>query len=243
MMTFKRYIPLLALLFLFASVKSQSHNKGDIMLGANMGAPHLFKGIVKLAVKSQGFQENFSGIIEISDISGLNPLAVKGEYGFGEVFGLGLNYSTWNLSFDVKDYYNVQNQNGTIVKDSFDIYKIKVTSTSYGLRPVLHIPMKTFKHDIYFACGLGITKNALSISFSSTDVGRIAKKFNKDLEVDLSLPGGIYFAPSVGYRVYFHPYFGMNIELGYEKGAIIQGGFLFRFNHYKEVRDKWKSGQ
>jgi opacity protein-like surface antigen len=236
-----KYFLFLMLILALSLVKGQSVNKGDIVLNVNIGAPHLFKSLVKVAVKTPAFQENFSGVLEVSDIHGLNPLAFKGEYGFGKVFALGLNYSTWNLGFDVKDYYNVQNQNGAFVKDSFDVYTIKITSTSFGLRPILHLPFENFKHDIYFGLGLGITKNSLSIGFSSTDAGRFAKKFNKDLEVDLSLPGGMYFAPSVGYRNYFNPFFGVNIELGYEKGAIIQGGFVFRFNHYKEVRDKQKS--
>lgn len=222
--------------------KSQSVNKGDIALNVNIGAPHLFKGIVKLATNSNVFKENFDGIIEISSIKGINPVAVKGEYALDKLFTLGLNYSTWSLSFDVKDHYNAQNVSfGPIYEDSVDIYSIKISSTSYGIRPVFHFPLEKCKNDIYLGLGLGITKNNLNINFSSTDAGRFTSVFYKELEVDLSLPGGVYFAPSIGYRHYFIPNFGFNIELGYEKGAIIQGGLVLRFNPKKEIREKQKA--
>ena len=64
------------------------------------------------------------------------------------------------------------------------------------------------------------------------------EQFNKDLEYDLSLPGGLYFAPSIGYRYYFNPYFGLNFELGYEKGAILQGGLVVKFNTKKANQEK-----
>lgn len=209
--------------------RSQSFNQGDIIINGNIGTPHLFKKIIKLAANSNAFKENFGNVLEISSIKGFNPIAIKTEYGINEIFGLGINYSFWNINFEVKDYYNLQNQN-QIVKDSADIYKINISSKSLGIRPVLHFPFESKKNDLYIGLGLGLTKNKLSINFSSTDVGRLAKQFNKDLEYDLSLPGGLYFAPSIGYRHYFNPFFGLNFELGYEKGAILQGGLVVKFN-------------
>jgi len=235
------YVAFAALLFSFCG-NAQSVNKGDIALNANIGAPHLFKGITKLAANSAAFKENFDGILEISSIKGFNPVSVKGEYAFDKLFTLGLNYSYWNLSFDVEDHYNAQNISyGSIYEDSVDIYRLKLSSSSYGLRPVFHFPLKSWKNDLYLGLGLGITKNKLNINFSSTDAGRFTSVFGKELEVDLSVPGGFYFAPSIGYRHYFVPAFGLNFELGYEKGAIVQGGVIFRFNHKKEVREKQKA--
>ncbi len=238
----KKIYAIIAFMLFAICGKSQSVNKGDIALNVNIGAPHLFKGITKLAANSAIFKENFDGIVEISSIKGINPIAVKGEYAFDKMFTLGLNYSTWNLSFDVEDHYNAQNVSfGPIYEDSVDIYKIRITSTSYGIRPVFHFPLEKSKNDIYLGLGLGITKNNLNIDFSSTDAGRFTSVFRRNLEVDLSLPGGMYFAPSIGYRHYFVPAFGFNIELGYEKGAIIQGGLVFRFNPKKEIREKQKA--
>ncbi|MBA3682100.1 MAG: hypothetical protein H0W73_13225 [Bacteroidetes bacterium] len=235
------YIVFALLLFTLCG-NSQSVSKGDIALNVNIGAPHLFKGITKLAANSSVFKSNFDGIVEISSIKGTNPIAIKGEYAFDKLFTLGLNYSFWSLSFDVEDHYNAQNVSfGPIYEDSVDIYKIHISSTSYGIRPVFHFPLESPKNDIYIGLGLGITKNNLNINFSSTDAGRFTTIFRRELEVDLSLPGGIYFAPSIGYRHYFVPGFGLNFELGYEKGAIIQGGLVFRFNHKKEIRETQKA--
>ena len=219
--------------------EAQSFSQGDVIINGNIGTPHLFKRIIKVAANSNAFKENFGNVLEISSVKGFNPIAIKTEYGINEVFGLGINYSFWNINFEVKDYYNLQNQN-QIVKDSVDIYKINISSKSIGIRPVLHFPFESNKNDLYIGLGLGLTKNSLNIDFSSTDVGRLAKNFNKDLEYDLSLPGGFYFAPSIGYRRYFNPYFGLNFELGYEKGAILQGGLVVKFNVKNANKEKDK---
>ncbi len=213
---------------------SQSLKKSDIILNVNYGVPHLFKKIVKIAANRTEFTQRFGNYIEVSDITGLNPIAIKGEYGINKYFGVGLSMSFWNIKFNIKDYYNLQNQNqGTYIKDSVDTYTFKISSSSFGIRPNLHIPLKSRSNDIYFGLGLGFTKNKLTIGFASTDAGRLAKAFGKDLEYSLSLPGGIYFAPSIGYRHYFGEYIGLNFELGYEKGAIVQGGIVIRFNPVK----------
>lgn len=215
-------------------LSAQSVEKGDVSLNANYGVPHLFKGIIKVAANSNGVKENFDGVIEVSEITGLNPISIRGDYALNKYFTLGVSVAFWSIKFDVKDYYNVQNQSqGNIIKDSVDIYSFKISSNSYGLRPNLHIPLKSRSNDLYIGMGLGITSNKLSIGFTSTDAGRLVKKFRKDLEYDLSLPGGVYFAPSIGYRHYFGENVGLNFEVGYEKGAILQAGLAVRFNTAK----------
>jgi hypothetical protein len=213
--------------------------KGDMIFNANIGAPHLFKGVVKLAVNSNTFKKHFSEHIEISDIRGLYPVAFRAEYGVNENFGIGINYSMWNIKFDVRDYYNSQNQSyGTIYKDSVDIYEMKIVSRSFGIRPNIHFPLDNFRNDIYIGIGLGITSNKLNVGFNSTDAGRFTTRFHKGLDYDLPLPGFIYIAPTIGYRRYVNQYFGFNFEFGYEKGALVQGGLVFRFHPNTEVRKK-----
>jgi hypothetical protein len=211
--------------------QTNSLRYGDIIGSAQIGTPHLTKGVVKLAVKTANFQSVFNSYVEVSNVTGFNPVSLRGEVGLNEFFGLGLNYSFWNIRFDVRDYYNAQNQNfGAVVKDSVDVYSFNVISRSFGIRPNLHIPMENNKNDFYFGLGLGITSNKVAVSFTSTDVGRAAKIFRKDLEKKLSLPGSIYFAPTIGYRRYFGNYIGTNVEFGYEKGALLLVGFQFRLN-------------
>ena len=226
---------LFVLLLLSNICLAQSLKKGDIILNGNIGVPHLYKNIIKVAVNRDKFKEYFEGKLEVSSITGTNPIAVKGEYGITKYFGLGFSAAFWTINVDVKDYYNIQNQSqGTTIQDSTDIYSFKISSKSYGIRPNLHIPMESRSNDLYIGLGMGITKNKLTIGFSSTDAGRLAKAFGKDLQYDLSLPGGVYFAPSIGYRHYFGEYVGLNFELGYEKGAIVQAGIVLRYNVLKE---------
>jgi hypothetical protein len=231
---------LLAFVFLLAfklSFYAQSFSQGDIVINGNIGTPHLFKKIIKVAANSAAFKNNFGDVLEISAIKGFNPVALKAEFGINEVFGLGINYSFWNVRFDVKDYYNIQNQN-TIVKDSADVYGIKISSKSFGIRPNFHFPFDNPNNDLYIGVGLGFTSNNLSIDFSSTDAGRYAKSFNRGLGYSLSLPGGFYFAPSLGFRHYLNPFFGLNFEIGYEKGAILQAGLVVKFNAKKAKDEK-----
>jgi hypothetical protein len=88
--------------------------------------------------------------------------------------------------------------------------------------------------DIFIGMGIGITKNTLNIDFSSTDVNKVFP----NLDYDLSLPGGVYFAPTIGYRQYFNNVFGYSAELGYEKGAIVQAGLVLRLNNKPKENKK-----
>lgn len=220
---------LISLLLLLNSriILSQAFNQATVGISVNIGAPHLYKGIVKLATESDKFKKVFSGKIEVNNFKGVYPIALKGEWGLTKYFGLGLSMSRWDMSFNVKDNYNVLHAGNVIGTDEIDIYKFKLTSSSIGIRPNLHIPLKDDKNDFYLGIGLGLTTNKLNIDFSSTDVQKVFPNAN----YDLSLPGFIYLAPSIGYKHYFNEYIGCNVELGYEKGAIIQGGLALRFNH------------
>lgn len=206
---------------------AQAFDKATVGVSVNIGAPHLYKGIVKLATESDRFKKVFNGKLEVSGFKGMYPVALKGEWGINKYFGIGLSASSWNMSFQVKDNYNVLHAGQATGTDEIDIYKFKLTSTSYGIRPNLHIPLKSSKNDFYLGMGLGITSNNLNIDFSSTDVNKVFP----NAKYDLSLPGFIYIAPSIGYKHYFNNFIGTNIELGYEKGAIIQGGLALRFNY------------
>lgn len=140
---------------------SQSFNQNDIILNGNYGVPHLYKGIVKIAAGRQEFKSKFEGVLEVSDITGLNPIAIKGEYGFTKYFGLGLSAAFWTINVDVKDYYNAQNQNaGNFLKDSLDIYSFNISSKSYGIRPNIHLPLKSRSNDLYFGVGLVLQKTS-----------------------------------------------------------------------------------
>lgn len=208
---------------------SQSFDKGQVIIGANIGSPHTFRNAVRLILKTDAFKNRFSGYIDAS-VAGTNPITARGEYGITKLFGLGLCFGTWNMQISVTDKYNVIHSGQTFGQDEIDTYKFKISSTSFGVRPNFHFPLKTTSSDLYIGVGLGFTKNSLTIDFSSTDPG-------KSLPIDhysFSLPGGFYFAPTFGYRYYFGKVIGLNGELGWDKGAIIQGGIVIRLDFKKE---------
>lgn len=212
-----------------------SVQKGDVALNVNIGTPHIFKALTKAVIKSQPFKDIFSGYVEIGNVTGMNPIIVKGEYTFNKWFALGLNYGTWKVGFDVTDHYNLQRQTaGQVLRDSVDVYKVTISSTSFGIRPVFHLNLKDRKNNFYFAFAFGITNNNLGLSFQSTDAGRTLGPVGTLLSQDLPIGGGMYFAPTIGYRHYFNSWLGLNIEAGYDKGALLLGGLAIRFNVLKK---------
>jgi len=221
-----RHLLLLVFVFSISNYFAQAFTKKTIVVNANAGIPHLYKGIVKVSTETELFKKQFSGKLEIKDFKGLNPVMFKAEYGISKYFGLGISCAYWNMSFKVSDFYNIIKAGQLIGSDQIDTYKFKVTSTSFGIRPNFHIPFKNDKNDLFLGVALGLTKNKLGIDFSSTDVNKVFPNLN----YDLSLPGGFYFAPTIGFRHYFNQYAGMNIEIGLEKGAVTQAGIVVRFN-------------
>jgi hypothetical protein len=205
---------------------SQSLQRGDVTLNANYGVPHLYKGVVSVIASSDQFKNQFEGTEQLSPITGINPMSFKAEFGINKWLSLGLSSAFWTIKFGVTDNYNVLHAGQITGTDETDTYKFKINSTSFGLRPNFHIPLESRKHDIYIGMAFGITLNKLNIDFSSTDINKKAPGFN----VDLSLPGGTYLAPTLGYRYYPSEYVGANFEVGYEKGAFLQAGIIVRFN-------------
>jgi hypothetical protein len=210
---------------------SQAFDDGAIVGSIGMGAPHLFKSSVKLVTSGQKFNDLFQGKLVVKDFGGINPVLYKAEFGFKNYFGLGISGGIWTMRFSVEDHYNVLKAAKITGTDSMDTYKFKITSKAIGIRPNFHIPLKNDNVDIFFGLGLGMNKNKINIDFSSTDINRVIP----DLDYDLNLPGFIYISPTIGYRQYFNEYFALNFELGYDKGAIISGGFALRLNYsYKD---------
>ncbi|MFO0355629.1 MAG: hypothetical protein ACK50A_01650 [Sphingobacteriaceae bacterium] len=230
----KRTVLILAAICYSALGFSQGFNQGTIVAGFNMGVPHLYRGIVKIGTGSNVFKSKFNDRIEVSEVTGMFPILFRAEYGINKYFGLGISGGTWNIRFDVKDNYNILHAGQVTGTDEIDTYKFKITSTSLGIRPNIHIPIDNNEIDIFIGMGIGITKNTLNIDFSSTDVNKVFP----NLDYDLSLPGGVYFAPTIGYRQYFNNLFGYSAELGYEKGAIIQAGLVLRLNNKPKENKK-----
>lgn len=223
-----KYIPLL---FFACQLTAQ---KGDVTIGASYGVPHLYKNVVKLATRTEVFKSAFNGTLEISKIKGVNPISARALYAITDHFELGVSICRWDMNLSVKDYYNVQQAGNVLGRDEIDTYQFKITSTSFGVRPNYVSTRLSANgwYQLYIGAGIGYTSNNLSIGFSSTDIGKVFP----NLRYSLSLPGGLYFAPTIGIRDYFgkNGNFGVNLELGYEKGAVLQAGIVIKIRTKKK---------
>jgi hypothetical protein len=228
----------LIIIFLCLACKicsAQAFEQGTVVGTLGMGAPHLAKATVRAITRSQKFDDLFHGKLVVKDFTGMNPVLYKAEWGFKKYFGLGISGGVWTMNFAVEDHYNVLKAGSITGKDSLDTYKFHITSSAIGLRPNIHIPLKNQSLDIFIGLGLGMSKNKMTVDFSSTDVNRIFP----NQTFDLGLPGFVYISPTIGFRKYFGEYIGLNFELGYDKGAIISGGLALRLNYsYKEPAAK-----
>ena len=213
--------------FLQQALHSQGFMSGDMIASACIGVPHLNKASVKHQTKTESFKNSFNGSAEVVSIKGPNPIALKYEYALSNRVGLGISVSWWSVIINVKDEYDlVENKK---VYHYTDTYSFKMSSIAFGIRPNYHIPLKKNKCDLFFGCAVGIARNDMSVSYNSKlSNGSLGGSF-----YEFKLPNSIYLAPTVGYRAYVSSSFGLNVELGYEKGAILQAGIVFRFRPFK----------
>jgi len=197
------------------------------VVSGSIGFTHLNKTNAKRQVNGEAFKNSFRGTSQKISVKGTNPISLKYEYALTKRFGLGLSISWWSVLVNVKDYYSTGT--GSDLKDQVDTYDYKMTSVSFGIRPNYHIPIQDKKADLFFGCAFGLAKNDMSVTFSSTQsTGVIRGSF-----FELNIPNTLYIAPTLGYRRYLTSNFGLNLELGYEKGAVVLAGIVFRFRPLK----------
>jgi len=230
----------ITLFCLNTSLFAQDFMKGDIIISASMGIPHLHKVISRLNTKTEGFKNSFRGTAKVTSINGTNPLAFKYEYGISNHFGIGVSVGFWSVRLRVKDSYDfIENPNTPYqtTKQYVDAYSYKFSSISFGIRPNFHLPLSNKKADLFVGCAIGITKNKTHLDFngylpgSSTYVSGYFEKGYKAV---------LYLAPTIGYRRYLTANVGLNLEAGFEKGALLQAGLMFRFRPLKYEPIKYK---
>ena len=205
---------------------AQGFMKGDIVVSATTGVPHLHKEIMRLNTKTDAFKNSFHGNPKVISIKGINPLTFKYEYSISQHFGLGICIGAWSINLKVEDSYDYQKPGFTNLSHTTDTYKYRFSSVSFGIRPNVHFPLQDKKSDLFIGCGFGLTKNTISINFTSTS-STISGYYDGGAKAVL------YFAPTLGYRRFLTANVGLNLEAGYEKGALLQAGLMFRFRPLK----------
>ncbi|PBQ32192.1 hypothetical protein CNR22_10550 [Sphingobacteriaceae bacterium] len=228
-LTQKKCCLLLVLMVVNTLLIAQAFQKKDAICSAGIGIPHLNKSITRLQTEKTSFKEGFKGAIQ-TKIKGTNPLCLKYEYALTKNFSLGLSFAWYGIEIRVTDSYTVAN--GTQAgKQMEDKYSYRLSSGSLGLRPNYHIPLESVKSDLFVGCAFGFTKNSLAITVSQT--GTYGYGF-----ADVKLPNGLYIAPTLGYRYYITTNLAFNLEVGYERGALMELGLAYRFRpyHYEPLK-------
>jgi hypothetical protein len=221
----KKAFLFLCLLTLSGCVLSQGFSKDDIIASGSIGFPHLDKFATKINAQREEFKTGFKGTVEAFSVKGTNPLVFRYEYALSKYFGLGFDLCWYSIVLSFKDHYNT----GTApyIRSETDSYTFRITSTSFGIRPNYHIPLKHKNRDFFIGCAIGVTRNHIALDFNST------VNSSYGFYYDFKMPNKFYIAPTAVYRVFIVNNFGLNFELGYEKGALLQAGMIFRFRPIK----------
>lgn len=205
---------------------SQAFRESDIIINANYGIPQVSAFLLKNAVKlyyKNNKKDNENFLINVSNSGVING---KTEYGLTENVGLGLVGSYWNINCDIINNYEDNDPVTTSLNKYVDEYNVKVSSLAIGIRGAYHFveDIKAKKIDPYIGLTLGVSRYTFDLGFTTSYPG-------KTLPVDVyKFKSGWaqYFSSTFGIRIYPIPYLGLNLEAGYDRGALLFGGVCLR---------------
>lgn len=218
---------LIVFCLLFATTRLHSQNPayrmGDIALGINYGAPQITPAILRATLnayyKSRWADEDFS--FKISNTGVLNG---KAEYAVHEDLSLGFVASYWNMGVDL-DYTYDRDANGTPLQDH---YRFGMSALAMGLRGNYHFfTEKEYEHiDPYYGAAVGLTKYDYNVKFSSDDDTHTLPQETFKWRTGYLT----YFATTFGLRIYPVNFLAINLEAGWDRGAFLFGGLVFKMH-------------
>jgi hypothetical protein len=225
-------------IFILISIicKSQIINEGDITLSPNVGVPHVSSFILKTALKVY-YKSNLQNKYQIG-VKNTPVFNFKGEYFAQNDVSIGLAASYWKMDIDISDIYDELNQSTNIVETQLDNTTISIEVVAVGFRGNYHFlaDEKNTKWDPYMGGTLGISRYQTNIQFKSSVLGKEVpeKMFNFKTGI------ATYFSSTVGVRYYATKNFGINLEAGWDKGALFFGGIVVKFPTKKQLEEEPK---
>lgn len=225
----RNFFFLMCVIVFFREMKAQTFKKGDIIINANYGAPNFevfnHKRLDFNPDKSHGYFPP-----PLFSFSNKGVYSIKAEYSLNDKLSLGLSSAFWSM--DVLETFSSGEHRMTSVFNIHDYkYKYHLSSLSYGIRGNYHFSIKK-RLDSYFGAGLGITKHVSTYQYYP-DAPGIEEVGRKSFESGL----GVHFATSLGMRYYLFPFLGLNLEVGYDTGAMFLGGIVFKLSTKKEHKE------
>jgi hypothetical protein len=207
---------------------AQGFKQGDIILNGNYGGPQVTPAVLRTALKvyyktNKNPNDNFSFAISNSGV-----LNGKAEYGATDEAGLGFAVSYWDMAINVKNNYQDVDPTDNTSKSFEDNYDFKVSALAMGLRGNYHFVEegKMKKIDPYLGFTLGATQYKYDLAFTTNYP-------NKTLPVNaykFKSGWGSYISTTIGIRYYPVSFIGLNAEAGWDRGAFLFGGIVFRLH-------------
>lgn len=205
----KRILSIVAaigLAFTATNVNAQAFDEGKSIVSIGYGFPNLGASIFKSA---------YSGYTGYS-VSGLGPVFAKYEYGLSENIGLGLVFGYSSFTVKWQDTYTDLSTGQTNTYN----WQLKYSSPAFGVRFNYHFATKD-KLDPYVGLAAGYRMG--TATYSTDDPAGTGNVVTFKTAIPL------YFPITVGMRYYFTDNIGLYLELGLDKGSIMQGGLALKF--------------
>lgn len=217
---------LLNAFFLKEGLLAQAFKMGDVVFNANYGAPNLAAAIIKWQDFNPSRYEYFLGPPKYV-VSNTNIYSIKAEYAINNKFGLGFSSAYWSMDVE-ETFRSGEHRMASLQNVHTYKYKYHLSFLSYAIRANYHF-RQTKRIDAYLGAGMGLTKQVSTYQYfpdfpNTPEFGR--KKYESGI-----IP---HFNASFGARYYIFPFLGLNLEVGYDTGALFLGGIVFKLSTKKK---------
>lgn len=185
---------------------AQVNSEGTVLFDLYYGAPNLYKTVLK----SAAVEDDTDGV----NIGGTGPVGFRGEYLVADKIGVGIDvcYSSASVSWQ-DDSLVYEPVSATYLPRTYDY---KVGTQKIGVMATINYHFVSHeKVDAYVMFGAGY-KNR-SFNFESDDPNYEGVTGSATLIPVAARIG-------VGMRYFFIPNVGLNLNLGFGQGSIINGG-------------------
>lgn len=224
----KNVLFLLVFLCNASGLNAQGFKQGDIIVNGNFGGPQITPAILRTALNvyyKANADKNKNEQFKVS-ISNSGVLNGKTEYGITEDVGIGLAASYWNMNIYIENNYKDQDPVTNSQKDYKDEYSVKTSALALGIRGNYHFAdeVKSKLIDPYIGFTLGATRYTYDLGFTSTFP-------DKKLPLNtysFKSGWGSYVSTTAGIRFYPVSFIGLNAEIGFDRGAFLFGGIVFK---------------
>lgn len=197
--------------------QKKAFNPGTLVLNANIGYPQV-SAIVAKTILAFHFRYLPDETVTYN-MSNSGVLNAKVEYGLNGNRGIGATVSYWNMGLSIHNTYTL---NGAAQTDDF---KMDLSVIAFAVKGNYHLveKMKNKIVDPYFGFTIGASYTTNKMVYTSTNPSRQIPKQIPKILYDQN-GWWHYLAVGIGIRVYVLPFLGVNVEAGWDKGALLFAG-------------------